>query len=105
MNLKVLGENIALTAAAAQAAVQVTGTTPFLERKRGVLTAQTVGLTGAATFKVQSSDDNVAWTDEIVIAADAPVKKVEVSVRQYYRTNVTAAGTAGVGSAYLEADD
>lgn len=98
MMLKI-AQAIALTAAAAQAAVQP-ATTPFVPGRKATLVFDTDGLVGA-TVKVQGSDDGVTYTDIAAISAQDPVLVEDVTVQAYMRLNVTVAGSAGTASAYL----
>lgn len=98
-----LGAGVALTAAAAQAAV-FCDDTPFSPGFNAVATISLTGATGAPTVKIQGSDDNVTFTDLVTVSAiTANVVKAEVTIQKWMRLNVTAVGTAGTVSAWLEA--
>ncbi len=100
MKTLLLGAAVSLAAAAAQAAVQPT-TTPFLPGESGTIILDCDGGTGAFTVKVQGSDDGVTYTDLLVVSTQGPVSVQDVSMQAYMRLNVTAAGTAGIVSAYI----
>ena len=102
--LKVLGEAISLTAAAAQTAVAM-NTTPFSPGFNGVITVHLAGATGTPTVKVQgSSDGGTTWVDLVTVTAiTGLIKKAEVTIYALMRLNVTAVGTAGTCAAYLAA--
>ena len=102
--LKVLGEAISLTAAAAQTAVSMDGT-PFAPGFNAVLTVHLAAATGTPTVKVQGSNDGgTTWTDLLTVTAiTGLLKKAEVTVYAQMRLNVSVVGTAGTCAAYLEA--
>ncbi|KZC17021.1 hypothetical protein RHOFW510R12_01490 [Rhodanobacter sp. FW510-R12] len=102
--LKVLGEAISLTSAVAQTAVAMNAT-PFAPNFNGIVTVHLAGATGTPTVKVQgSSDGGTTWVDLVTVTAiTGLVKKDEVTIYALMRLNVSAVGTAGTCSAYLEA--
>lgn len=96
-----LGAAVSAIAAAAQAAKD-TDDTPFSPGFNAIATVVLTGVTGTPTIKVQTSDDNVAWTDAVTVSAlDRNVVMAEIEVKRYARLNVTAVGTAGTVDAYL----
>ncbi|HET9680316.1 MAG TPA: hypothetical protein VFP95_07140 [Gammaproteobacteria bacterium] len=100
MKVVILGEDVDLTAAVAQAAIEMDAT-PLIAGREAVLVAQTAAEAGSTVMKVQTSDDNVNWTDVLTLNADTPVRIAQLKLAKYLRLNVTTAGTAGTGSAYL----
>jgi hypothetical protein len=102
--LKVLGEAVVLTAAAAQTAVDM-DTTPFAPGFNGVLTVHLAGATGTPTVKVQgSADGGTTWVDLLTVTAiTGLIELAEVTIYAQMRLNVTVVGTAGTCSAYLTA--
>lgn len=97
-----LGEGVSLTSAAAQAA-QATDDTPFARGFDAICTIVLTGATGTPTVKIQTSPDGSTWSDAVTLSsiANSSVKR-EIALDKYARLNVTAAGSAGVVSAYLE---
>lgn len=97
-----LGAGVSLTAAAAQTAV-LSDDTPFSPGFNAVATISLTGATGTPTVKIQGSDDNSTFTDLMTVSAiTSNVVKAEVTIKKYMRLNVTAVGTAGTVSAWLE---
>lgn len=96
-----LGAGVSLTAAAAQAAVR-SRVTPFLAGREVVATINMAGATGTPTVLIQGSDDGTTWTT-LLSSTVLGLKKSTIKTREYMRVNVTAAGTAGNVSAYLDA--
>lgn len=101
MKTLALAEGVSATAAAAQAAVR-SRVTPFLAGRDVVATIAFSDATGTPTGKIQGSDDGTTWVD-LMTSTVLGTKKATVKAREYMRFNVTAAGTAGVASAYIEA--
>lgn len=102
--LKILGEAVSLTAAAAQTAVKMDGT-PFTPNFNAVVTVHLAGATGTPTVKVQGSNDGgTTWVDLLTVTAiTGLMKKAEVTLCAQMRLNVSVVGTAGTCAAYLEA--
>lgn len=101
--LKILGAAVSLTAAAAQTGVAM-DETPFAPGFNAIATISLTGATGTPTVLIQGSDDNSTWTTLVTVAAiTANVVKAEVTLQAYMRVNVSAVGTAGTASAWLEA--
>lgn len=103
MQVLALAENAAADAIAAQAAV-VLSATPFYPGRQVVGSIFFSGNYAAAgTVKIQSSPDNVVWTDQLVAAAIVG-RDGNVTLDTYMRANCTVAGTAASKySAYLYA--
>lgn len=103
--LTTLGAAVALTAAVAQTGVAMNAT-PFSPGFNAIATINLTGATGTPTVKVQGSTD-AAFTTPVdlmtVAAITATTVKAEVVLMAYMRLNVTAVGTAGTASAWIEA--
>lgn len=101
--LLTLGAAVSAAAAAAQAS-QATDETPFAQGFNAIAEIVLTGVTGAPTIKIQTSDDDAAWTDVLTVSAlTRNVVKAEVALKKHVRLNVTAAGTAGTVDAYIHA--
>lgn len=103
MQARTLASGVSLTSAAAQASV-TNDTTPYIRNRAVVARVILNGNTGTPTVKIQQSDDGSTWTDDIIVtSASAPVVEAQLTLKKYTRANVTATGSAGTFSAYLEA--
>lgn len=106
MQIKILDEAVDLTSVAAGAAVEM-AETPFLYgRQNAVLVISTNAAAGGSLeWKIQGTDDDPTdsptWTDLATTTAQGPVTLVEVRMYRYMRSNLTVAGSAGTGNAYL----
>lgn len=104
MKLKILGEAVSLTSAVAQTAVAMDGA-PFTPNFNAVVTVHLAAATGTPSVKVQGSNDGgTTWVDLLTVTAiTGLVKKADITLYKQMRLNVSAVGTAGTCSAYLEA--
>lgn len=101
MNLKSLGAAVSLAAAAAQASVDLADTTPFASGFNAVAVIDEDAGAGAFVAKIQTSPDNVTWTDVLTKNGAGPISMAQVTLDRYVRLNVTSAGSAGTANAYL----
>lgn len=106
MQLIQIASKVSNAAVAAQAGVAVTNATPFLVGRTVIAKICFDNVSsGAPVVKIQTSPDNVNWTDALV--SDGSTAGIEgvITLDVYYRTNVTTAGGAGgVFNAYLMGD-
>ncbi|GAB2619905.1 hypothetical protein [Novilysobacter erysipheiresistens] len=101
--LKILGAGAVLTSAVAQTGVEMDGS-PFSRGFNAIATINLTGATGTPTVLIEGSDDDTTYTTLMTVSAiTASMVKAEVTLQPYMRVRVSAVGTAGTVSAWLEA--
>lgn len=104
MKTLALAEGVATTVAAQTAVSGATlNRTPFLAGRTCVASIDPQGVTGTPTFNVQGSVDGTTYVD-LLTSTSLGRKDGNVTLYPYMRFNVTAAGTGGTVSAYLQAE-
>ena len=103
MKTQVLAQDIA---AVTVGAANTEMTTPFVEGRECLVLFECNAFVG--TVKLQSSQDNVVWTDEIskVLAAATDMAAMEqITLQRYMRSNITVRTAGSVSLKLIAGND
>lgn len=96
-----LAAAVSAAAAAAQTGV-LTNVSPLARGFNAVVEINMTGVTGTPVIKVQTSPDNVTWTDAASVSViTRNGYRAEITLDKYARANVTTAGSAGTFDMYI----